>query len=649
MSGTESNGAQKARQSAKYIGTLRLLTVNDVYSAGPVAGSGGWAQLSTLLGQYRTPASLFCVNGDFLGGSALAEHFKGENVVQILNELGTDMVVLGNHEFDYGTEELKKRMAESKGTIWLGSNVHEKINETETKRMEGTTDIHQIIVQLDRAPNEEVEVTTYDERPHQHEESPDATTIANGPTSTPTVTRNVTASPSPSADPFPSHTGANIGFFGVCTPHTPHLSWPSPSTTFLPVAPIVEECIAKLKGTIPVQAGDASTAYLPRNNTSSASTSAPAPVASHTLPPSDGIIAITHLSVHEDRKLARTYGSQGLQALLGGHDHDAYAFMEQNTLVFKAGQNAFWLGIVDLRIEVTLTLKPSATPDAPNSTPSPSSFDPSMFDRAVAVYPSWHMYHNRGYRADPHLSNLIAQQARTMDAAQAHENPDELVCTIGQPESLPDGVSELTHELQQQVLMTKTSVVRAGPSSFADLVADAMAHHYAEEGSEGAIINGGFIRGDKVYPLGAQLTIRDIRYELPFPRVCVLLELTGRGIWKALNQMLAPYPSPSGSFPHVSRHMRYEFDASLPAGCDSKLRGVWVGGEPVDMDRTYRIGVTTFMASGGDGISGFVEHGRRIPTDEFKVGDLVLKYLRAQKTFHPNLKPRIKMIQPGSA
>lgn len=87
---------------ATYSGTLRILTVNDVYSAAPVAGVGGWAALSTLLQRHRTPHSITCINGDFLGGSALAEHFKGRNVVTILNQLQTDVVVVGNHECEFG-------------------------------------------------------------------------------------------------------------------------------------------------------------------------------------------------------------------------------------------------------------------------------------------------------------------------------------------------------------------------------------------------------------------------------------------------------------------------------------------------------------------------------------------------------------------
>ena len=42
-----------------------------------------------------------------------------------------------------------------------------------------------------------------------------------------------------------------------------------------------------------------------------------------------------------------------------------------------------------------------------------------------------------------------------------------------------------------------------------------MWYHYAQDdGCHGAVINGGFIRGDKTYPIGTKLTVRDIMHEV---------------------------------------------------------------------------------------------------------------------------------------
>ena len=107
------------------LGTLRILSINDIYSFQAVQGIGGYAEMSSLVKKYRTDHSLLVVNGDFLGGSPLAVHFRGKCVIDVMNGMGVDMCVAGNHEFDYGNEELKKRMNES-NFPWLGSNIKNK-------------------------------------------------------------------------------------------------------------------------------------------------------------------------------------------------------------------------------------------------------------------------------------------------------------------------------------------------------------------------------------------------------------------------------------------------------------------------------------------------------------------------------------------
>ena len=69
---------------------FRVLTINDVYEFESRKGLGGFAQMSTLLKKHRAESDGPCfsvLNGDFLGGSALAERFKGESVIPVLNAM----------------------------------------------------------------------------------------------------------------------------------------------------------------------------------------------------------------------------------------------------------------------------------------------------------------------------------------------------------------------------------------------------------------------------------------------------------------------------------------------------------------------------------------------------------------------------------
>ena len=64
---------------------------------------------------------LIC-SGDFIGPSMISNVTHGQHMVDILNILGVDFGCIGNHEFDYGVENLEKRLDDSQ-SLWLLSNI----------------------------------------------------------------------------------------------------------------------------------------------------------------------------------------------------------------------------------------------------------------------------------------------------------------------------------------------------------------------------------------------------------------------------------------------------------------------------------------------------------------------------------------------
>ena len=50
--------------------------------------------------------------GDYIQGGTLGSLSKGRLIIGIMNDMEYDLVTIGNHEFDYGMEELAKRMSE---------------------------------------------------------------------------------------------------------------------------------------------------------------------------------------------------------------------------------------------------------------------------------------------------------------------------------------------------------------------------------------------------------------------------------------------------------------------------------------------------------------------------------------------------------
>ncbi|MBO4919401.1 MAG: metallophosphoesterase, partial [Erysipelotrichaceae bacterium] len=51
--------------------------------------------------------------GDYLQGGVLGSLSKGELIIDLMNAADYDIATFGNHEFDYGLEELSGRMSET--------------------------------------------------------------------------------------------------------------------------------------------------------------------------------------------------------------------------------------------------------------------------------------------------------------------------------------------------------------------------------------------------------------------------------------------------------------------------------------------------------------------------------------------------------
>jgi 2',3'-cyclic-nucleotide 2'-phosphodiesterase (5'-nucleotidase family) len=109
---------------------IRILHVNDFHGfaeAYKPLGSdellGGIPYLAAKANKLRNEKpTLLLSAGDMLQGNDWANLFRGESVVEWMNEMKFDAMVLGNHEFDFGQEILKKRILEARFPI-LGANV----------------------------------------------------------------------------------------------------------------------------------------------------------------------------------------------------------------------------------------------------------------------------------------------------------------------------------------------------------------------------------------------------------------------------------------------------------------------------------------------------------------------------------------------
>jgi 2',3'-cyclic-nucleotide 2'-phosphodiesterase (5'-nucleotidase family) len=274
---------------------VTFLHVNDVYELSPKQGRGGFAPLMTLLKRERAaaPDAVTTLGGDLIGSSMMSGITKGTQMIELMNAIGLDLAVVGNHEFDFGTEVLKQRVAESKFP-WLGTNVL----------------------------------------------GPDGKVF---PGLVPTLTRKAGE--------------LTIGFFGLLTPDTTHLSNTGPGVQFAPVLDTARAAVKELRD----QGADA-------------------------------VVALTHLTLAGDRELARQV--KGIDVILGGHDHDPMSVYEGGTFIFKVGSDAHYLGVAQIQIE---------------KTPGPRG-------PQVKVWPrEWRMITTAGVAPDPAIAAIVKQHEDKLD------------------------------------------------------------------------------------------------------------------------------------------------------------------------------------------------------------------------------------------
>ena len=155
---------------------------------------------------------------------------------------------------------------------------------------------------------------------------------------------------------------------------------------------------------------------------------------------------------------------------------------------------------------------------------------------------------------------------------------------------------------------TGNRAVRNAETNLGDLCADA---YRVMLGADVAFVNGGGVRADID---AGDITYEDIINVHPFGNEACLVETTGQDILDALEMGARLYPEENGGFLQVSG-LTYTIDPSVPSGVvlsdegefvkvegTYRVNNVMVGGEPLDVNKTYTLASHNYMLkSGGDG------------------------------------------------
>ena len=172
-------------------------------------------------------------------------------------------------------------------------------------------------------------------------------------------------------------------------------------------------------------------------------------------------------------------------------------------------------------------------------------------------------------------------------------------------------------------------IVRRAETNLGDLCADA---YRDQSGAQIAFVNGGGVR---VSIKEGDITLNDILKVHPFGNAMCVIEATGQQILDALEWGARAVPSENGGFLQVSG-LTYEIhtyiestakadENTMFAGVEGEYRvkNVMVGGEPLELDKTYTLASHNYMLkNGGDGYAMF--KGCKLLQDEVMLDNQVL-------------------------
>jgi 5'-nucleotidase len=303
------------------------------------------------------------------------------------------------------------------------------------------------------------------------------------------------------------------------------------------------------------------------------------------------VIALTHLSMGEDKQLARC---SGVDLIIGGHEHTLLESMSGHAPIFKMTSDARELGRIDLNIS-----KASGKLD---------SIDWQVIPVTDKV------------KDDPAFAPLNSKYG-------------PLLKSLGQTIGHTDVELDI-----------KSADVRTRETNMGDFIADVFRQ---ATGADVALVNGGSIRADTIIEPGV-LTQRDVLSILPYNNKVVKVQLTGAVIREALEHGVASLGTESqpGRFPQVSG-IRYSFDASRPPG--KRITSITINGKPLDDRGTYTLGTTNYVAiDAGDGYDMFrkgtlVLRPEQAPSET----DILLKEISSVPAIAPKTDGRIHRIDAG--
>lgn len=208
--------------------------------------------------------------------------------------------------------------------------------------------------------------------------------------------------------------------------------------------------------------------------------------------------------------------------------------------------------------------------------------------------------------------------------------------------------AEVSAELDKVFASTEVTLdgsrapgVRTQETNLGDFAADAILwsakQSLGEDKVDVALTNGGGIRASID---AGDITMNTMKTVFPFGNEVATIDLTGAELLEALEAATCSTPTAIGAFPQVAG-IRFDIDTSAayvngaqypdstyyaPANPGSRVTGVTVGGEPLDLAATYTLATNDFTAAGGDTYGVFL--GKSVYKTGVSLEDALVNYTR---------------------
>ncbi|MEM0951355.1 MAG: bifunctional UDP-sugar hydrolase/5'-nucleotidase [Cyanobacteria bacterium P01_H01_bin.74] len=327
----------------------------------------------------------------------------------------------------------------------------------------------------------------------------------------------------------------------------------------------------------------------------------------------DAVIAITHLYLDDDKKLVQALSAFQtptadhldnnaknkkplLKLVAGGHEHIVLQSVVDGIPILKVGSDAAFLGRYDLNFDA--------------DTHQLTSLDIQLMPVDETIEP------------DPEIQASINQYTTALNAS--------LNQTVGQT------TAPLNARQQDN---------RSQETNLGNWIADSFQKKYQ---TDFAIVNGGSIRSNTVYPVGS-ITQRQLNAVQPFGNTGVILKVSGITLKTLFEHSVSLIETKAaGRFLQVSRQVDVVVDPKKPVG--KRIVKLLVNKKQVKPTDSFSVAMTDFLAGGGDGYA-MLKHCPRLNTKRnssthspSKEIDILIEALKREKTIHPAVDGRIQFL-----